>query len=207
MLGIYGGTFNPVHYAHLRTALEVGEIFGLETVKLIPCHLPPHRDQPEVSAEERLRMLEIAVGDTPGLQIDRRELSREGPSYMVDTLKALKIDHSDKRLLLFIGADAFNGLQNWYRWQALFDYAHLVVMTRPGYETPLLPVELRARLIRHQHELNDQSAGFLYFQSVTALDISATTIRQLIADGRNPKFLLPDGVIDFIRQHHLYSPH
>lgn len=207
MLGIYGGTFNPVHYAHLRTALEVGEIFALETVKLIPCHLPPHREEPEVSAAQRCRMLEIAIADTPGLAIDRRELDRAGPSYMVDTLQSLQVDHPATRLLLFIGTDAFAGLQRWHRWQALFDYAHVVVMTRPGYQMPALPVELSMRLTWDKPLLNERQAGLLYFQGVTALDISATAIRQLLADGRNPKFLLPDGVIDFIRQHHLYSPH
>lgn len=207
MLGVYGGTFNPVHYAHLRTALEVGEVFELEAVKLIPCHLPPHRDEPDVSALQRLQMLEIAIANTPGLEVDRRELDRAGPSYMVDTLQSLRIDHPDTGLLLFIGADAFVGLERWHRWLALFDYAHIVVMARPGYEMPVSGAELASRLTRCRQDLLKQQSGLLYFHSVTALDISATAIRQLIADGRNPKFLLPDGVIEFIRQHHLYSPH
>jgi len=206
MLGIYGGTFNPVHYGHLRTALEVGEAFALETVALVPCHLPPHRDAPDVSSEQRLRMLEIAIADTPGLTVDRRELDRGGPSYMVDTLASLRVEHPEVALLLFIGADAFAGLERWHRWQALFDHAHLVVMTRPGHPVPAMPPWLAQRHVGHRQALNEQGSGLLYFQAVTALDISATAIRGLIAAGRNPKFLLPDGVIDFIRQHHLYSP-
>jgi nicotinate-nucleotide adenylyltransferase len=206
MRGIYGGTFDPVHYGHLRTALEVGEAFALETVALLPSHLPPHRDEPDVSSEQRLRMIEIAIADTPGLTVDRRELDRGGPSYMVDTLASLRAEYPDDALLLFIGADAFAGLERWHRWQALFDHAHLVVMTRPGHSLPAMSPWLAQRRVGHRRALDNQGSGFLYFQVVTALDISATTIRDLIAAGRNPKFLLPDGVIDFIRQHHLYSP-
>lgn len=204
MIGVYGGTFNPVHYGHLRTALEVCEHFALDGLRLIPCRLPPHRQHPEVSAELRLRMLEIAAADTPEFVVDRRELDRDGPSYMVDTLLSLRAEFADRSLVLFIGADAFAGLERWHRWQDLFEYAHLVVMTRPGYSMPVLANILQRRLARDGAELRAQPAGLLMFQPVTALAISATEIRGLVAAGRNPKFLLPESVIDFIRQHRLY---
>lgn len=205
MIGIYGGTFNPVHYGHLRTALEVRELFDLDELRLIPCRLPAHRDEPEVPAEFRLRMLEIAVADTPRLNVDRRELDRDGPSYMVDTLGSLREEHADTPLLLFIGADAFAGLERWHRWRALFDYAHIVVMTRPGHVVQALPDFLRQRLSEDRTQLRNRPAGCLFFQAVTLLDISATRIRQIIAAGDNPQFLLPDSVLAFIQQHRLYQ--
>jgi nicotinate-nucleotide adenylyltransferase len=206
MIGIYGGTFNPVHFGHLRTALEVGELFQLGQLRLIPCRLPPHREQPDVDGELRLQMLQLAVADTPQLQVDRRELDRDGPSYMVDTLQSLTTEYPASGLMLLIGTDAFAGLERWHRWQHLFDFAHIVVMTRPGYQMPQLSRFLQQRLAEDRNQLTETAAGLLYFQAVTALDISATAVRDLIAAGCNPKFLLPDAVIDFIHQHQLYLP-
>lgn len=204
MIGIYGGTFNPVHYGHLRTALEVKELFALQQLRLIPCRLPAHRQQPDVEAEMRLAMLNLACADTPDFYVDRRELDRDGPSYMVDTLASLRAEFPGSSLLLFIGLDAFAGLHTWHQWQRLFDYAHIVVMTRPRCAIPELPDFLRQRLCAERDLVQQQTAGLLFFQSVTALDISATNIRALIAAGRNPKFLLPDAVISYIRHHQLY---
>lgn len=204
MIGVYGGTFNPVHYGHLRTALEVKELFDLEQLRLIPCRLPPHRQQPDVDGYMRLTMLNLALADTPGLFADGRELDREGPSYMVDTLASLRAEYSDSTLILCIGTDAFASLERWHLWQKLFDYAHIVVMTRPTYQMPVLSKFLSERLTDERRQIQQTKAGYLFFQTVTALDISATAIRQLIAAGRSPKFLLPDSVIAYIQQHQLY---
>jgi len=204
VIGIYGGTFNPVHYGHLRTALEVKEIFGLAQLRLIPCRLPPHRQQPDVDGEQRLKMLQLAIADTAELQIDRRELDRAGPSYMIETLRSLREENPQAKLILFIGTDAFAGLESWHQWPQLFDVAHVVVMTRPSYNMPDLADFFRQRLYTDRRQLQQNRAGGLFFQAVTALDISATAIRRLIADGRNPKFLLPDQVIAYIRNHQLY---
>lgn len=204
MIGIYGGTFNPVHYGHLRTALEVKELFGLAQLRLIPCRLPPHRQQPDVDGEQRLNMLQLAIADTPELEVDRRELDRVGPSYMIETLQSIRAENPQTTLLLFIGTDAFAGLESWHQWQQLFEVAHVVVMTRPACNMPDLSGFFRQRLYTDCRQLQQQRVGGLFFQAVTALDISATAIRNLIADGRNPKFLLPDSVITYIRQHQLY---
>lgn len=205
IVGVYGGTFNPVHFGHLRTALEVKEIFDLQEIRLIPCYIPPHRQQPEVSAEMRLRMLQLAVEDVPGMVVDRRELDRAGPSYMIDTLRSLRREMDAGPLLLFIGNDAFAKLQTWYQWEKLFDYAHIVVMTRPGFQLSELG-EFFNRCLTEQIELLRRNAnGLLYFHHVTQLDISSTEIRKLFACGRNPQFLMPDAVIDYIKQHRLYQ--
>lgn len=206
MIGIYGGTFNPVHYGHLRTALEVKEQFELEEMRLIPCRLPTHRQEPDVAAEMRLEMLKLAIAETPSLQIDRRELDREGPSYMVDTLKSIREEQdAHKALLLFIGVDVFAGLERWRQWRQLFQYAHIVVMTRPAFKRRQLPDFFQQRLVEDPAPLQLRPFGCLFFQTVTQLDISATQIRELIASGRNPQFLLPDAVLAFIRQHQLYQ--
>ena len=207
MIGIFGGTFDPVHYGHLRSALEVKDIFGLSEVRLIPCAQPPHREQPAATALMRLHMLELAIENQPGLIIDTRELNRQGASYMVDTLKSLRQEFKDEPLLLFIGSDAFNQLKTWHQWQHLFDTAHIVVMTRPGFEINNLDDFFKFRLATGITELAHTVAGKLYFQQVTQLDISATAIRNMIAKQQNPGFLLPDAVIAYIRRHNLYQRH
>lgn len=212
MIGIFGGTFDPVHYGHLRSALEVKDIFGLDEVRLIPCANPPHREQPAVTAKMRLQMLELAIKTQPGLKIDTRELDRHTlseltPSYMVDTLASLRQEFPTEPLLLFIGSDAFNYLTGWHQWQQLFDYAHLVVLTRPGFEIEGLDDFFKARLAKDINELTQNPAGKLFLSQVTQLDISATAIRNMIAKKQNPGFLLPDAVIEYIKQHKLYETH
>jgi len=205
MIGIFGGTFDPVHYGHLRSALEVKELFGLDEVRLIPCYQPPHRDQPKASATMRLQMLQQAINHEPGLVVDSRELNRAGPSYMVDTLKSLREEFSEQTLLLFIGSDAFENLTHWHCWQQLFAYAHLVVLTRPGYAIKSLDSFFNPRLADDKTELSKTPAGAIFFQPVTQLDISATAIRNMIALKQSPRFLLPYAVIEYIQQHQLYQ--
>lgn len=205
MIGIFGGTFDPVHYGHLRSALEVKGIFGLAEVRLIPSAQPPHRTAPTTSINNRLEMLELAVTDQSGFVIDTREIVRAGASYMVDTLASLRQDFPDQPLLLFIGSDAFNKLETWHKWQQLFEYAHVVVMTRPGFIVNRLDEFFITRNTERKQDLSRYLAGKLFFQSITQLDISATTIRQIIAEQCNPRFLLPDAVIAYINQHQLYQ--
>ena len=205
MIGIYGGTFDPVHNGHLRTSLEVKEIFALDEVRLIPCSQPPHRESPLTTAEMRLDMLKLAIKNQPGLVIDRRELDRDGFSYMIDTLKSLRNEISNEPLILFMGSDAFKGLKAWYQWQHLFDYAHIVVITRPGYKHSELDGFFSSRLTEKKENLKQKESGCLFFQPVTQLDISATSIRNIIQTGQNPGFLLPDTVIDYIKRNKLYK--
>lgn len=204
MIGIYGGTFDPIHYGHLRTAVEIKEIFSLDEVRLIPCAQPPHRET-LVSPQMRLKMLKLAIQNHHGLVIDRRELDRNGYSYMVDTLKSLRDEMTTLPLLLIVGTDAFQGLEDWHQWQNLFDYAHVLVITRPGYKQQKLSNFLASRLTKNTDDLKDKLSGYLFFQSVTLLDISASMIRDKIEKGLNPEFLLPDPVINYINQNKLYK--
>jgi nicotinate-nucleotide adenylyltransferase len=130
MIGIYGGTFDPVHYGHLRTAVEVKGIFALDTLRLIPCYQSPLKKGSQASPEQRLQMLQLAIMGEKGLLCDSRELDRAGRSYMVETLASLHNDFPNETLILFMGSDAFADIERWYQWQRLFDYAHIVVMTR-----------------------------------------------------------------------------
>jgi nicotinate-nucleotide adenylyltransferase len=205
MIGIFGGTFDPVHYGHLRSALEVKEIFGLDEVRLIPSSQPPHRCQPYATANMRVQMLNLAMANQPGLIIDTREIDRAGPSYMVLTLQSLRQEFPEQPLLLFIGSDAFNQLTNWYQWQRLFDFAHIVVLTRPGFAVLQLDEFFAVRQTGDREQLSRHLSGKLYCQPITQLDISATAIRKIFADRRNPAFLLPDAVIAYINQNKLYQ--
>ncbi len=205
MIGIYGGTFDPVHYGHLRTAVEVKELFDLQELRLIPSFQPPHRLRPGALPEMRLRMLQLAIKNQSGLQVDTRELAREGPSYMVDTLQSLRAEEENKPLLLFVGADAFAGVTGWHRWQSLFDFAHLVVMNRPDSQSVILPEFLEQRQVKSSDALKQHAFGKLYFQNVTQLDISASKIRGIFAEKRNPAYLLPNDVINYIQQNKLYQ--
>lgn len=148
MIGLLGGTFDPVHHGHLRIALEAKEALGLTEVRFIPCRQPPHRGDASATAQQRLDLLRLACGDMPGFAVDTRELERPGPSYMVDTLASLRAERGDEPLCLILGWDAFLGLPGWHRWQNLLDYAHLAVVQRPGstdrvgWVEPSLPIEL-----------------------------------------------------------------
>ncbi len=204
MIGVYGGTFDPVHYGHLRTAIEVKEIFSLQQIHLIPCHQPAHRAEPDCTAEMRCEMLQLAVKSHCGLVVDKREIERSGVSYMVDTLASVSEDFPGQQVILFIGSDAFNGLMSWYQWQRLFDYAHVVVMMRPGHTTPELDGVLADRHVQSREQLLNKQSGYLYFLQVTQLEISATAIRRCFKQGLNPAFLLPESVIEYITAHEIY---
>ena len=198
MIGIYGGTFDPVHFGHLRTALEVKEALELEQVRFIPCRLPPHRNPPFFSPEQRLNFLQTATADEPGFVVDTRELDRPGPSYMVETLESLRQDLGETPICLILGLDAFLGLPGWHHWESLFELAHLVVMDRPGYR-PEWKNPLRSHVTQRTESqalsLHEIAAGKIFFQPVTHLEISGTQIRQCLKQGRSPRFLMPDKVL------------
>ncbi len=209
MIGVFGGTFDPVHFGHLRTALEIKESLDLAQVRLVPCHLPPHRETPAASAEQRLIMLCTAVRNEPAINIDPQELQRKGPSYSVDTLAAIRKETgATTPVCLIVGVDAFAGLETWHRWRALFDLAHIVVLQRAGIE-PSLPHTLTEfiedKTAQTVPTLHANSSGLILFQEVIQLDISATRIRRLIREGRNPRWLLPDSVLQLIKEQHLYT--
>lgn len=209
-VGVFGGTFDPIHFGHLRPALELFEQLGLERVHMIPSAVPPHRPQPVASAEQRLAMLELALAGQQGLMIDKRELERSGPSYMVDTLSSLRSEMGDRPLCLLLGVDAFLGLSGWDRWQMLLELAHIVVAHRPGWQLhqETLPEELRlalsSRWLPSPSRLQETTSGGIWLQGVTQMAISATNIRERIAAGYSANYLLPASVWQYIQQQGLY---
>lgn len=206
-LAIFGGTFDPVHIGHLRAAWEAAEALDAE-VRLVPAHVPPHRPQPQASAAHRVAMLRLALAGQARLALDTRELQREGPSYTVDTLRELRAEIGPQRpLILLVGADAYAGFPGWHQWLALYELASIVVLTRPGHAVEwsgVLALETRARRVATSAELRGQASGAVLELEVSALDISASSIRATIAAGREPRFLVGATVLDYLRTHGLY---
>jgi nicotinate-nucleotide adenylyltransferase len=193
-IAILGGTFDPVHNAHLRVAWEVAEAFDAE-VRLLPAHVPPHRPPPVANATQRVALLRTALAGQARLQLDERELQRASPSYTVDTLREFRAEFGASRsLILLLGADAFAGLPTWHEWRALFDLAHIAVLTRPGHTAALsaeLENEIAPRRVPDIRTLHDSPHGKLLAFAVTPLEISASMVRALLAAGREPRWLIP----------------
>ncbi len=212
MLGIYGGTFDPVHYGHLRPALDVFQALPFSEIRFLPCGRPPHREMPHADARHRLAMLRLALAGQPAFRLDEREIHRKGPSFMVDTLTELREECGPRPLALILGFDAFLGLEAWHQWRRIPELAHLVVTRRPGsreaeIETRPALSELVAQRQTAGEALPARPAGGLVFVPVTQLDISSSRIRALIAAGKDARYLLPDNVCELIKQEKLYHYH
>lgn len=210
-LGIFGGTFDPIHLGHLQLAQDALECLQLAQIRWIPAGRPPHRSSPAVAAADRLRMVQLAIADHPGFACDPAEVNSTASSYTIHTLERLRAElGADRPLVLLMGADAFAGLTTWHRWQEILHYAHIGLAHRPGYtiDARQLPEALSKEFfLRHQTDptmLNTAAAGLIVSYPMIQLDISATRIRSLLAEGRSVRYLLPAKVLDYIDQHHLY---
>ena len=210
-LGIFGGTFDPVHFGHLRLAEEAISHLGLSGIRWIPAGRPPHRGTPEVTAEQRLEMVLLSTADNPRFFIDAAEVRAERTSYTVETLERLHAElGAGQSLVLLVGADAFAGLSSWHRWRDLLALAHIAVAHRPGFpiEPSSLPTELAHEFsVRYRLDakcLNQAPGGHIVSFAMTQLAISATQIRRLLANGISARYLLPDAVLDYIQLHQLY---
>ena len=213
-IGILGGTFDPIHYGHLRLGEELGEVLKLEEVRLLPSGTPPHRSAPVASSEHRLAMTRLAVQGNSRFQVDDREIHRAGPGYMFDTLTSMRAESGPTQpLVLLLGADAFLELATWHRWHELFGLAHIAVAHRPGFPVERwagqmpqpLAREYTSRLMHQPLAVHLSPAGGVVVVPFTALDISATALRDLLQTGRSPRYLLPAPVLDYIRSNNLYT--
>lgn len=211
-IGILGGTFNPVHYGHLRIAEELCDALDLDEVRLMPANLPPLRSAPGLSGALRLHMVRLAIAENPRLVADEREVAKTSLCYTVDTLAELRAELGPERpICLMLGADAFARLHRWDRWRDLFPLAHFAVAERGGHASitsapldPELAAELRARRVSDAAGLAEQPAGSIYLAPTSVLQISATRIRGLIAHRASARYLLPPAVLDYIHEHGLY---
>ncbi|MEO8332182.1 MAG: nicotinate-nucleotide adenylyltransferase [Gallionella sp.] len=213
-IGILGGTFDPIHYGHLRLAEEMLELADLRQIRFIPTGTPPHRDPPQVSAQHRSAMVRLAIADQPAFVLDDREVNRTAKCYTVDTLRELRAElGAAQPLCLLMGGDAFLELHTWHEWEQLFELAHIVVGYRPGYTleerihtaTPELRRQYQQRLCAVP-ALSQRPSGGIVELAIPKLEISATLIRSRVAENRSIRYLLPSTVADYIHQHHLYSP-
>ena len=208
-LALFGGTFDPVHYGHLRCADEARQKLGLKKLYLLPAGTPPHRGTPKATTKQRLEMLHLAQPEFPQLVIDDRETLRSGPSYMVDTLQELRTEYPQRPLLLLIGQDAANHLHSWFHWEQLFELAHIVILTRPGAKAEYrsdLARKIQRRLSTDVQSLSHSDAGGVLYLEVTTIDVSATSIKSIIRLGRSPQSMLPGVVLDYINEKQLYLP-
>jgi len=208
-IGVFGGTFDPIHFGHLRTAFELLHALRLAEVRLVPAGQPPHRDTPTCDAQHRLAMVRAAIADQPGFVVDDREVRRDGPSYTVDTLRELRAEAPMRPICLIVGMDAFLGLPQWHEWRAVLDLAHVVVAHRPGSAVPdsgVLGDLLAARGTHRVDDLHEAVAGRIHVRPVTQLEISSTDLRDLIVAGQDPRYLLPDPVRTLIRATACYRP-
>jgi nicotinate-nucleotide adenylyltransferase len=210
-IGILGGTFNPIHFGHLRMAQELADALDLDTVHFIPAAKPPHKDAPNISAEQRAAMVKLAIANNDSFVFDDRELHRAGASYTLDTLLSLREELGEKAsITLFMGSDAFTKFDTWHRWQEIIQHCHIALVQRPqlrGHEHKLSkPLEtfLHNHYSENSDDLHQQAAGFVTMRQITALDISSTAIRHALQHGDSVRYLMPDNVIEYIQQHQLY---
>ncbi len=213
-VGILGGTFDPIHFGHLRLAEEMLELANLRQIRFIPAGTPPHRDAPQTSARHRSAMVRMAIAGQPAFMLDEREAGRTTPCYTVDTLCELRAElGAAQPLCLLMGGDAFLQLHTWHEWEQLFDLAHIVVGYRPGFTLEERIHNATVKLQQHYRQrlcaagiLSQQPCGGITELAIPKLEISATDIRRRVTEGRSIRYLLPDAVADYIHQHHLYQP-
>jgi len=209
MIGIYGGTFDPVHFGHLRPAVDVYSLLNLAKIHFIPCGQPPHRNVPIASADQRLEMLSLAVERQPDFFVDDREITRAGPSYMVETIQSLRADFPGEKFCLIIGMDAFVNFDTWKDWETITDLVSLVITQRPRFEPDLIPSTdllqyMNEKRINDKDEFITAEDTHCFFCAVTQLDISSTNIRKLVCDGNSIDYLVPEKVARYIQDKNLY---
>lgn len=205
MIGIFGGTFDPVHFGHLRPVAEVQRQLGLEHVRYIPCATPPHREPPRASAAQRVRMLQLALREFPLFRVDEREIERAGISYTVLTLESLRGELGDTPSCLLMGSDAFAGLPTWHRWTEFLELTNIAVLQRPGDGVTAAPEWARAHLVSEPGEFVASPQGKIIVCPVTPVDISSSRIRRALADAADIEGLVPEPVRHYICEQALYE--
>ena len=209
LCAIYGGTFDPIHYGHLKSVEALAKLAALHQVTIMPNNVPPHRPQPEASSQQRKKMVELAIAGNPLFRLDARELQRSTPSYTVETLEQIRAEHGPEQPLAFvIGQDSLLSLHHWHRWEALTGLCHLLVCQRPGYAIAMDNADqqrwLDSHLTSHVNDLHSAPGGKVFLAQTPPYDISATIIRQRLENDLPCDDLVPALVLEFIHLHHLY---
>jgi nicotinate-nucleotide adenylyltransferase len=212
-IGLFGGTFDPIHFGHLRLATELAEAFRLDPVIFLPAGLPYHRGRSaHATNEQRLTMLKLATARDARFDVDDRELKRKGPTYTYDTLAEIRKERGPELPIVFLcGSDSFSRIDTWHRWTELFDLAHFVVAIRAGDESwqsrgpGAFPKDAWPRITLNPRELATAPAGKIVTYIMTPIAISSSAIRTAAAEGASIRYLSPDPVVEYIRSHNLYK--
>jgi nicotinate-nucleotide adenylyltransferase len=206
MVGVFGGTFDPIHVGHLQTVSAVQAQLALHRILIVPAYIPPHRPPPITTPEHRLSMVRLAVEEMPVLECDDREIRRGGISYTVLTMLELRQELAEKPLCLIVGLDSFLDFPRWHRWTEILESAHIVVMHRPGWDLPSPPPDWWRDAAQDNPDLlHQQPGGCIYCASVPAIDLNSTEIRKRLAGTSHVRESLPLSVLDYIRTHRLYE--
>ncbi len=203
MIGIFGGTFDPVHNGHLLSVLSLASELNFERIHLLPSATPPHRSPTRSSSAHRLKMVELAVEDYPQLIADDRECIRQGKSFTIDTLKSFRQEYPDDLLAFITGMDAYLDIPNWKQWQDYLNHVHICVMRRPGYE--LYSSWGDEYVAACKDELFKKPNGMIYFAQTELVDISSTQIREKLNAVESLQKDLPIQVLDYIIENKLYE--
>lgn len=207
-IGILGGSFDPIHYGHLRLAIEATEFFQLDQLRWIPCLQQVHKTPHYANAAARLEMIALAIKNEPRFTIDDQEIVRNTPSYTLDTVRHLRQQFPKDALFLILGADSFLQLHTWEHWESLRNYVHLAIASRPHHTFSIatLTPELKNHVLQyHVKEPSNTLCGDILFFTIAALPISATELRNYLQKKKSIRYLVPDSVYDYINQYHLYE--
>ena len=204
-IGLFGGSFNPVHSGHIIAAASVKAQLALDEIHFIPAARSPFKRFPQIKDVHRLAMLELAISELPDASIDSRELDTSGPSYTIDTLKHVAAEQPDDHLYLLIGMDAWLAFERWKKWQSILEHCHLVVMTRPAYERPALSDKWALRQLKDDEHIEGFKAGKVLFVSVPSTIASLSEIRRLLSLGKDAGDYLPESVAAYIKAQGLYQ--
>ncbi len=208
-VALLGGTFNPIHFGHLNLANCLVDYLQVESVRMIPCAIPPHRETPSVSAEQRLAMLQLAIDGHPLLTSDDLELRKSTPSYSIETVQQIRQQVGEETPLFFcIGMDSLLTIDSWHHWQQLLDYCHLAICPRPGYKLPIkghLAEWIEQNLCDDIERVKTLAQGCLHLCKIPLKDISSTAIRDSIKCAQSIDHLTPKSVVNFITKHSLYE--
>jgi nicotinate-nucleotide adenylyltransferase len=208
-VAIMGGTFDPIHNGHLRIAVDIVDRFHFTELRLVPCFIPVHKSHPSITAKQRLEMVSLAVKQHPDLLVDDREIKRTGRSYSIDTLIELRQELGpDACITMVMGMDSFISLPSWHKWQSILNYAHILVVSRPGWH-PEFTLDLQDLIEKSRAktaaELQSAPAGKIHMEALTELGISSSMIRTLCEQNKSIAYLLPESVHAYIDQHTLYQ--
>lgn len=213
-LGIFGGTFDPIHNGHIFPVLEAAEKTNITKIALMPCYIPSHKDPATASSEDRLKMVELICDQYSLFYADSRDINRGKPTFSVDSLTEIRQSMPNTPLCFFIGTDSLQNLFTWHNWEKLFSLCHFVVCSRDAetlntqntYSDELQTL-LKKRQVTDPFALHNSLAGYIYLAHTQTLTVSSTKIREQIFNNQTVDKLLPSKILDYIQRHKLYQPH